>query len=278
MKLCISEATTLPGSFADDVAAYASAGWQAMEVWLTKLETHLEKNSAADTRKLLEDRQMRLAAASYKGGLLLSQGEQRKAHYDHFRRRLDLCQQFGIHTMLVVADFAEAVDQTALSRAVVSLKQACQWAAGFDVTLALEFRGKATFCASLDTALALVVQCEEPNVGINLDVFHYYTGPSKFEDLGLLSHEKLAFVQLCDLAGVAREVATDSDRILPGDGDLQIQPIVDRLRLLGYDGWVSLELMNPLLWQMKASQVAELGMMSLRRFVTDESKPILPAE
>ena len=38
--------------------AYAGAGCQAMDVWLTKLEAHLEGHSAADTRKLLKDRQM----------------------------------------------------------------------------------------------------------------------------------------------------------------------------------------------------------------------------
>src|SRR5262249_18380743 len=188
---------------------------------------------AGDTCKLLEDKQMTLAAASYQGGLLLSQGEQRRAHYDHFRRRLDLCQQFGIRTLLVVADFVGTVDPTSLGRAVVSLKQAAQWAAGFDVRLALEFRRSATFCSSLETALALVTECGEPNVGVNFDVFHYYTGPSKFEDLDLLTPDNLAFVQLSDLAGVARELATDSDRILPGEGDFQLPPIVDRLRQRG---------------------------------------------
>src|SRR5712691_6160803 len=156
MKPCLSEATTLPLSFAEDVAAYASAGCPALEVWLTKLETHLEKASVADTRKLLEDKNMTVAAGSYQGGLLLSQGEQRKAHYDHFRRRLELCGHFGIQTLLVVADFVDNVEDTSLRRAVVSLAQAAQWAAGAKVRLALEFRGKATFCASLDTALALV--------------------------------------------------------------------------------------------------------------------------
>jgi hypothetical protein len=34
-----------------------------MEALLTKLETHLEKNSAADPRKLLADRDMTLVAA-----------------------------------------------------------------------------------------------------------------------------------------------------------------------------------------------------------------------
>jgi len=268
MKPCISEATTMPGSFAADVAAYADAGCPAMEVWLTKLEAHLEKQSAADTRKLLEDRGMTLAAASYQGGLLLAQGEQRRAHYDHFRRRLELCRQLGIGTMLVVADFAGAVDQAALGRAVASLAQAGQWAAGFDVRLALEFRSAARFCASLNTAVALVAGCGEPNVGVNLDVFHYYTGPSKFEDLELLTPANLAFVQLSDLAGVPRELAADADRVLPGDGDFRLQPILGRLRAIGYDGWVSLELLNPTLWKTKATQVAELGMAALHRLLT----------
>jgi len=267
MKPCISEATTMSSTFAEDVDGYAGGGVQAMEVWLTKLETHLEKHSVADTRQLLQDRQMTLAAASYQGGLLLSQGDQRKAHYDHFRRRLDLCQGFGISTLLVVADFVDKVDLTALQRAIVSLQQAGQWAEAFGVRLALEFRGQATFCSSLDTALALVAQCGHPSVGVNLDVFHYYTGPSKFEDLALLNPGNLAFVQLCDVAGVPRELATDADRILPGEGDFQLEPIIQQLRRVGYDGWVSLELFNPTLWQIKNSQIAELGMGALRRLL-----------
>src|SRR4051794_12287650 len=267
MKPCISEATTLSSTFAEDVQGFADGGCRGMEVWLTKLETHLEKHSPADTRKLLEDRQMTLAAASYQGGLLLSQGEQRRAHYDHYKRRLDLCQHFGIPTLLVVADFVEAVDAAGLERAVVSLARAAQWAAAFDVRLALEFRGSSTFCSSLDTAVALVAHCGEPNVGINLDVFHYYTGPSKFEDLGLLTPANLAFVQVADVAGVPRELATDADRILPGEGDFRLEPILRQLRAVGYDGWVSLELLNPVLWQGKNSQVAELGLSALQRLL-----------
>jgi 4-hydroxyphenylpyruvate dioxygenase len=267
MKPCISEATTLTSTFAQDVAGYAEGGCSAMEVWLTKLETHLETNSPANTRKLLEDRQMTLAAAAYQGGLLLSQGEQRRAHYDHFKRRLDLCQAFGIPTLLVVADFVEKVEPVALQRAVVSLKEAAQWAAAFQVRLGLEFRGHSTFCASLDTALSLIAACAEPNVGVVLDVFHYYTGPSKLEDLALLTRDNLAHVQVCDLAGVPRELATDADRIFPGEGDFRLGPIVQHLRTIGYDGWVSLELMNPTLWEVRCSSVTELGLGALRRLL-----------
>ena len=267
MKPCLSEATTLPSSFEEDVRAFADGGCTAMEVWLTKLEDHLKTSTPAQTLHLLEDRQVALAAASYQGGLLLSQGEQRKAHYDHFRRRLELCLQFKIPTLLVVADFVEAADPTSLERAVVSLTQAAQWAAGFDVRLALEFRARSTFCSSLDTALWLVSQCGEANVGVNLDVFHYYTGPSKFEDLELLNAQNLAFVQVSDVAGVPRELAADSDRVLPGDGDFRLGPIFDRLRTIGYMGYISVELMNPTLWNTKAAQVAELSRLALARLL-----------
>ncbi len=273
MKPCLSQATTMPRTFAEDIANCADAGCDAVEVWLTKLEQHLEIESVAATQRLLADRKIHLAAAAYQGGLLLSQGEARKAHFDHFRRRLDLCQQFGIKTMLVVADFVDKVDATSLDRAIVSLAQAGQWAAGFDVTLALEFRAKNTFCASLDTAVALVSQCGEVNVGVNLDIFHYYTGPSKFDDLGLLTPNRLAHVQIADIAGVTRELATDADRILPGDGDIPLTPILDVLRRIGYTGYICVELMNPILWQANSKQVAEIAWTSLRKLLGEAVAP-----
>ena len=102
---------------------------------------------------------------------------------------------------------------------------------------------------------------------MNLDVFHYYTGPSKFEDLGLLSPQNLAFVQLSDVSGVPRELAGDADRIFPGEGDFLLKPLMQQIRAIGYDGWVSLELFNPTLWQLKPAQVAELGLASLQRLL-----------
>ena len=80
-----------------------------------------------------------------------------------------------------------------------------------------------------------------------------------------MTRENLPHVQLCDLAGVPRELATDADRILPGDGDLRLEPIMARLREIDYDGWVSLELMNPMLWQIAPASVAEVGLAALRR-------------
>ncbi len=264
---CISQVTTLPSSFAEDIEAFVSGGCTAFELWLTKLEQHLTTSSLTETRQHLTERGLTIAAASYQGGLLLSQGEARKAHFEHFRQRLDLCQGLGIPTLVLVTDFAQTPDSQALGRAVASLAQAAQWAAGFGVKLALEFRGTDTFCTCLDTALNLVEHCGEPNVGVCLDVFHYYKGPSKPEDLERLTAANLAHVQVCDVPGVPRELMMDADRVLPGEGDFRLDPILQRLRDIRYTGFISLELMNPVLWQSKPSQVTELGMTSLQRLL-----------
>jgi 4-hydroxyphenylpyruvate dioxygenase len=265
MKISISQSTTLSTPLEEELEALASGGWQGVEIWLTKLEKHLENHSSAETKRLFEAKQLTPVAGAYQGGLLLSQGEQRKLHFDHFKRRLRLCEEFAIPTLLVVADFVQRIDQVSLERAIVSLKQAAQFAAAVNVTLALEFRGADSFCSNLDTALTLVEQCDEPNVGINLDLFHYYKGPSKPEDLDRLTKQNLAFVQLSDVIGVPRELMTDSDRVLPGEGDFRLEPILQMLKRIDYPGWVSLELFNPLLWEMKPSQVSELAYTAMSR-------------
>src|SRR5262249_42590578 len=136
------------------------------------------------------------------------------------------------------------------------------------VQLGLEFRGSDAFCNCLDTALSLVEQCDEPNVGVCLDVFHYYKGPSKPEDLDRLTPANLAHVQVCDVAGVPRELMTGSGRVPPGDGDFRLGELVRKLREIGYAGYVSLELMNPVFWEATPTHVAELGTAALERLLS----------
>ncbi len=264
---CLSEATTMPAEFDADLRACAQAACPALEVWLTKLENFLQRNSLDATRRLIEEHGVRLAAAAVQGGILLTQGEARRESFALLERRLELCHSLEIETLVVAADFADEVSSTDYERAVVSLKQAALLAAPRGVRLALEFHGRARFCNNLSTAAALVEHAGEPNAGICFDVFHYYTGPSKFEDLALLSRDNLFHVQLSDLAGIPRELATDSDRVLPGDGDFALPPILDYLRSIGYAGFVSVELMNPNLWRLDPVQVSEVAITALRKLL-----------
>lgn len=78
MDICLAETTTLQATFTEDAEACVGGGFSAMEVWLTKLEKHLESSSVADTRRMLADKNVITPAAAYQGGLLLSQGPHAK--------------------------------------------------------------------------------------------------------------------------------------------------------------------------------------------------------
>jgi 2-keto-myo-inositol isomerase len=265
MKPCISQATTLKNPFEADLAAYQGGGWTAVELWLTKLETFLETHSPAEAIALLASAGLRPAAAASQGGLLLSQGTERMVHWDHFRRRLVLLQELGVPTLIVTPDFVRQPGLEEYARAAAGLGEAALLAASFGVRIALEFQKSSPICSCLETALALIAQSGAANAGVCFDVFHYYTGPSKFEDLAFLSPGNLAWVQVCDVSGLPRELAGDADRILPGEGDFQLGPIIDHLGRIGYDGYVSLEVLNPQLWQVAPDRVADLGHQAVRR-------------
>jgi sugar phosphate isomerase/epimerase len=265
MKPCISQATTLSTTFDADLNAYARGGWTEVELWLTKLEAYLETHPVAEAEHRLAGEGLSAVAASFQGGLLLSHGEERTAHWDHFRRRLELLNRLGVPLLIVAADFVREPGPHDYGRAVAALGEAAEAARPAGLRLALEFQKTARFCSSLDTTLALITQCNSENLGVCFDVFHYYTGPSKFEDLAYLTPANLAWVQLCDLSGTPRELAGDSDRILPGDGDFQLEPILGQLASIGYDGYVSLEVLNPQLWQIPADRVADVGYQALCR-------------
>jgi 2-keto-myo-inositol isomerase len=273
MTPCISQVTTLSTPFEADLPAYAQAGWAAVELWLTKLESYLETHSIAEARGLLDDQGLSPVAASFQGGLLLSRGAERQVHWDHFRRRLALLRELGVPLLVVAADFASELIPDDYGRAAATLGEATEVARGAGVRLALEFQKTARFCASLDTTLALIARCDAEGLGVCLDVFHYYTGPSKFEDLAYLTPENLAWVQVCDLSGIPRELAGDGDRILPGEGDFQLEPILDHLDRIGYDGYVSLEVLNPQLWQIPADRVADFGFQAVCRVLGRRYSP-----
>ena len=262
---CISQATTLSTPFEADLSPYARAGFEGVEVWLTKLETYLASHTIAEARSALDREGLKPLAAATQGGLLVSRGVERQAHWDHFRRRLGWLGELGIPVLVVAADHHDSPTPDDYRLCVDSMAEAAEAAKGQGVRLALEFQKGSGICSCLETAIALIGESGAEGVGVCLDLFHYYTGPSKFEDLAHLSLANLAWVQLSDLSGTPREVAGDSDRIYPGDGDFDLGPIIDRLAAIGYAGGVSLELLNPSLWAIPAGRVADFGHQAVLR-------------
>ncbi|HUG70512.1 MAG TPA: sugar phosphate isomerase/epimerase [Pirellulaceae bacterium] len=271
MLPALSQVCTLQASFSQDIEDFAAGHCRAVDVWLTKLEDHLKSGrSVSDVRNLLLEHEVATPVASYQGGLFRSDEAGQEA-WKHFIRRLALCGELEIGTLVVACDILGPIRQADVDAAHGLLLRAATAAAEHGVRIALEFRADAALGNNLQTAAALVAEVGLANLGLCLDLFHYYVGPSKQEDLAYLTTDNLFHVQLCDIADTPREFARDADRILPGDGDIVFEPVIDRLREIDYRGCVSIELMNPQIWQVPPRQFGEIGMTALRKVLGQAS-------
>ena len=271
MTPTLSQVCCLNSPFDRDLEDFAAGQCRSVEVWLTKLEDYLKSHTLKDVRYWVDRLALTLPVASFQGGLLASQGDARREAWELFTRRLDLCREIGIGTIVVACDVPLPLTQHAIERVQASLMQVAQEAGRRRLRAALEFQADSSFGNNLETAAALVRQVGSPHLGLCLDAFHFHVGPSKIEDLQLLTNSNLFHVQVCDLADTPRELARDAARILPGDGDICLPAIVAHLRRIDYRGCVSLELLNPQLWQIPPLQLGEIGMTALRKLLGQAS-------
>lgn len=259
----ISQCSTLAAPFREELEQYAGCRMNHVEIWLPKLEAWLKSESVETTSRLFSDLGIVPIAGSIQGGLLRPAGEARKAHEDHYRRRLDLMQALGIPQVVLVPETDH--DSAELGPVAEGLIRAAQWAEAFGIKVALEFSCRARVVNNLQTAAMLIRAAGQPNLSLCLDLFHFWNGPSKESDLELLREIPLGLVQASDIAGIPRELASDGQRILPGEGDIPLKSLLEKIGQSGYAGPVSVELLNPQIWGIKPSHVAELAQSSLTR-------------
>jgi 4-hydroxyphenylpyruvate dioxygenase len=267
MKPAISTVCSLDASLGTILEDYAAGHVDAIDLWLGHADAFLKEYDVAALKDRLAERAIAAIAASFQGGLLISQGDARREHWSHFDTRLALCRDLGIPVLVVAGDAFGPLTSEDLGRLSMSLREAAKRAAAVGIRLALEFDSRASFPNNLQSAVAVVEEVDSPTLGICLDWFHFTVGPSKPLDLGLLSNETLAHVQLSDIADVPREMAGDADRILPGEGSSPPDELVARLKEIGYSGAVAVELQNPMLWRVPPRQFGEIAMTSLRRLL-----------
>jgi sugar phosphate isomerase/epimerase len=80
-----------------------------------------------------------------------------------------------------------------------------------------------------------------------VDTWHFALGPSSWEDLAALRGDQIAYLQFTDAAAPISADLMDETmnrRPLPGDGIADVARFVDLVRGNGFDGYVSVEVLN----------------------------------
>lgn len=98
----------------------------------------------------------------------------------------------------------------------------------------------------LPGTLELLGRIGEDNVGLMVDSYHNYTTGATGADLMRLGDARIVHAHINDaVVGASPQSALDGNRVLPGDGVIDLADYVAGLRGAGYTGYVACEVLAP---------------------------------
>ena len=259
MKLAFHGATTMTSNLETDLAVTAGAGYQALEVWATKMDRYLANHSLADLKALFEKHGvMPLALNSIE--FIAFRGSE----YAQIQARLHELGKIAqaIHCPTVVVVPSPLPDRALAWTEIVTeyvnvLRDLSEIARLYGVRLSFEFLGFGWCSVRTPRAAFEIIQAvERDNVGLTVDAAHFYGGGGLLSELDQLDPARIFAFHLDDLEDTPKEAISDATRLLPGLGVVPLNEICARLKRIGYDGSCAIELFRPEYWQWEPQELA----------------------
>ena len=114
---------------------------------------------------------------------------------------------------------------------------------------------------NLADAWRIVQETDDPDSTLILDAFHNWNSNSTLADLRAIPVEKISHYHIDD-AHPDKPATTqkDPDRVMPGEGQIDLGAEIAVLKEKGYDATMSLELFNVELWEKDPLEVISTGL------------------
>lgn len=187
-------------------------------------------------------------------------------------KKLDEAAQFAgaIHcpTMLGILPPASATPKAELRKILKDrLTAVAEILQRSKVRLALEFLGPLHFRTGqphefiwrMDEALEFAKECG-PNIGLLLDVWHWYHAGATTADILAAGSARIFHVHLSDCVKQPPEQVRDNQRVLPGEGVINLTGFLQALQKIGYRDGVSPEPLGRIPKEMAPEEGARLGL------------------
>jgi sugar phosphate isomerase/epimerase len=266
-QLAINSVSTRHKDLVEALDAYAGAGFRQVEFVLSHVKDWLAQGHDVDAvRRLLAERGLRAIGGFQAAVECFSVRESQAANHALHVTNARLIHELGGGTLVVGTDGpARPLDDplSALDIIAAGLKDLAAQIEGLNVALALEFNWSPVV-KSLQSAVRIAQKVDHPQVGVLFDPAHYYTTPTKFEHLTAATVPWIKHVHLDDMRDKPGDLShCNDDRVLPGEGVLDLRALIGALERHGYSGQFSIEMFNADLWQLPAAEAARLCYESL---------------
>ena len=257
-QLAINSVSTKQSGLEEALTAYANAGFRNVEFVLPHVKAYLAQGHSLDAvRHLLRQRQLNAIGGFETHVACFGSQEAQQANHELVLENTQLIQDLGGGTLVVGTDGpSNDASLETLDRIASTFRVLVKQIEHLQVSIALEFNWSPVI-KSLQSAVRVAEQVDHPQFGVLFDPAHYYTTVTKFEHLVPETVRWIKHVHLNDMRNKPGELSNcNSDRVLPGQGILDLPAIISRLEEYGYQGFFSIEMFNEELWALPVETAA----------------------
>ena len=139
-----------------------------------------------------------------------------------------------------------------MAQAVTRLRTCAELLGAYGIRLGLEFVGphhlrtawSNPFIWTLEDTLDFAAAIGLPNVGLLVDAYHCHTTGIGAAELSRLQASQIVHVHINDAKDLPVEEVRDNDRLLTGEGVIDLKGFIGALRAIGYEGPIAQEVLT----------------------------------
>lgn len=265
MKLSLNASTIKPVPLLDKIRIAGEAGYDGIELWAVEIYEFVGRGGeVSQVENALKDHGLAVPCMIAVRNWGESQGWEYKLALDEARRRMELAHRLG--APLVVC--TPPIEQTDLSPLPERYADLLRIGREAGVRAVLEYISFFKSLNNIPDAVKVLDACGDPDGTLVVDAFHNWNNRTTLEDLRRLPLERIAHYHIDDAhPAKPRFTQTDPDRVMPGEGQIDLLGELRVLKDKGYDRWLSLELFNAELWTQNPMEVAARGLASMRELL-----------
>ena len=256
-RLAINSQCTFQRNLEEALDAYAAAGFRCVEPHLNLVKDWLDDGHKVDeARRLFEERDLSVVASSQLEVMCFGSPDARMPNLRANAENAQLIRELGADKMIVGTDGPEQNSVEALDAVAGAMWNLAEATEDVGVDIAIEFNWS-PIIKSLQSAVRVAEIADHPRVGVLFDTAHYHVTPTKLRDVNESTVRYIKHVHLNDMPDTPADLThRDFDRVLPGEGVIDLPEIISALEKNGYEGYFSIEMFSAELWRLPAKEAA----------------------
>ncbi|MBV6641532.1 MAG: sugar phosphate isomerase/epimerase [Cyclobacteriaceae bacterium] len=253
----------------DEIKTAAEAGYDGVEIWMNKLNAHIQEGGTTkDIKNLATDLGIKIENCISFPQWIVDDEQKRSEAYDQARKEMDLLAEIGCPRVAAPPAGATNPPSLNLLEAAKRYQKLLEIGRETGVLPQLELWGFSHNLHLFGEVMYVASEAAHPDACILPDIYHIYKGGSDFEGLRMLDSSAIHMFHMNDYpASPSREDIKDSHRVFPGDGVAPIGKALGYLIDKNKPIVLSLELFNEDYYKMKALDAAKEGLDKMKMVV-----------